>query len=320
MRTSDTVSDIQVDDIDLTDKRFCLFKPFTDVNHLVKSVLAVGLIHPVMLRPSPEGRFIVVSGFNRVQAFRSANLQSIPAKVFTGSDSACLEAAITAVTFRREISATELIRCVTRLSEFADAHEIAINAPGLFNTRLNASYIGQLIRIGKLGSKGLELIDTGRLSLKTAADLLPFGEDDRNRLFDLFFVIKASASVQKEVVRHLCEISKRERTDIASILAEKEMQMILDSADSDPAGATGTLRQTLFSRRYPQLSCAQQTLKKNIAALKTVPGLKIEKSPTFEDPHLYVSFKFKTQAQCRRYVGDLNRIADSSEFQKILDQ
>lgn len=319
MKISDKMETIKVSAIDLSDERYSLFKPFNDSKSLAESIQSAGLIHPVWVRPSDD-HYIVVSGFNRVKAFQINNDDEIPVRIVTGNDLACLKMAIPAVAFNRDISIAELIRCLRRLSGYMDATAIAEDSDALFNTQLNKKYISELIDIGGLQDPALELIDSGRLSVKTAKKLVSFSHDDKKCVLDLFSRVKASVNVQKEIIQHLFEISKRDMTDISAILLKSDVQKVVNASDKDPAATIRNLRQTLYTKRYPQLSQAQEDLKADILALKPGPHLKIEKSDNFEDPHLYISLKVKTMDQYTRSIDKLKQLDRCSELKKIIEQ
>jgi len=51
---------------------------------MVKSVQANGVLVPIIVRPSEEGKYEILSGYNRVAAAREAELKTVPAIVRDG--------------------------------------------------------------------------------------------------------------------------------------------------------------------------------------------------------------------------------------------
>lgn len=51
------------------------------MNELVESVMQRGLIQPIIIRPTEDGKYEMVSGHRRKRAFEIAGIEKIPAKV-----------------------------------------------------------------------------------------------------------------------------------------------------------------------------------------------------------------------------------------------
>lgn len=317
----DSIQNIKVCDIDLTDGRFNHFNSSSDLKRLAASIKSSGLISPVLVKPV-NGGYIAVSGFNRIKAFDQLKEPRVPAFIVpeTEDDFITLKKAIISVTFKRVLSQKELISCVTHLSQYIDALEIAGQAEGLFNVQLNPKYVKELIAIGCMDHPALELIDSGRLAFKTAKKIVGFPGDDQRCLLKLFSRIKASASIQREIVQHLFELSKRDKIKIESILASKDMSNLLNDTGMEPVMLTRELRYCIYKMRFPNLAQAQRRMSKKISALKSGNGMKIETSDTFEDSHVSFSFKINTMQQFKASVELLQRMAQGSELADILKQ
>ncbi len=317
---SKVIHSIKVSNIDRADKRFLHFRSFLDTKTLAQSIQDTGLINPVLLRPVND-RYIIVSGYNRVLAFKHNNESVIPA-FLTGSKETefdCLVKAITAVAFKRELSNIELIRCLVHLNKYQNARQIADSGPRLFNMSLNSRYVNQLIDIGDMANLALTLIETGRLTIKTAKKLIKFPFEAQHGLIQLFSKIKASASVQSEMVLHLFEISRRDGCPMESILVDYGINDLLQDSLLEDIEKTRKIRDILYQARFPNLSLEKKRIKEKIGALKQGPDLKIETSDNFEDRNVHFAFRIKTDQQFKKQIENLKRIADQSEFKDVLN-
>ncbi|UXQ89149.1 ParB/RepB/Spo0J family partition protein [Synechococcus phage MinM1] len=96
------------------------------------SVRAIGVVQPVTVRPSGDGRFILVDGRHRRDAARAAGLASIPAIIRSDLDlttAAAVEAATNMV--RANLAPVDTWRAVTRLQELGWTLPAAAEAMGL---------------------------------------------------------------------------------------------------------------------------------------------------------------------------------------------
>ena len=59
-----------------------------DLNELVESIRALGVLEPIGVRPALAGRYVVLFGSRRVAAGRLAGLETIPATVRLEADAA----------------------------------------------------------------------------------------------------------------------------------------------------------------------------------------------------------------------------------------
>ncbi len=317
---SKTIHSIKVSNIDHADKRFLHFRSFLDTKILAQSIQDTGLINPVLLRPVSD-HYTIVSGYNRVLAFKHNNERVIPAFLTDPEENEfdCLVKAITAITFKRELSNIELIRSLVHLNKYQNARQIADSGPSLFNVNLNRRYVNQLIDIGNMESLALTLIDTGRLTIKTAKKLIQFPFETQHSLIELFSKIKASASVQSEIVLHLFEISRRDGCHVESILIDSGVNDLLQDPLLEDVVKTRKVRDILYQTRFPNLCLEKTRVKDKVGALKQGPDLKIDTSDNFEDRHLHFAFKIKTPQQLKKQIENLKRIADQSALTDILN-
>ena len=318
---SDSFAYINVNDIDLSDKRFLHFTPFIDTKDLADSIKHTGLIHPVWVRPENE-HYIAVSGVSRINAYKYNQEQTIPAFVLSreADDYTCLLKAITAVSSCRELSQAELIRCLVHLSRFRSVEEIERSIPGLFHTPLSGKFIRALIDIGQIQPALIDLIEAGLMSVKTAEKLRRFDPEQRRIILDLFMNIKVSASVQSEIVTHLFEISQRDRIDFKSVLADSGITDMLNNSQIDGVAKARKIRKILYEKRFPKIAAARKRVQQTIQALKPGSELKIEPSDTFEDPYIRFSFRAKNRRQYQHCLEKLDSLAGRADFERLLEQ
>jgi ParB family chromosome partitioning protein len=145
------------------------------LQELAGSIGERGVLQPVLVRPSEDGRYGLVAGERRWRAAQIAGLQTIPALISPYDDLAALEAALIENMARENLNPVEEARACATLSKELDlthqeiADRVGRSASGVSNlTRLNLS-----VEI-------LDLMERGELGLRHGLALL-VGKDPRVR-------------------------------------------------------------------------------------------------------------------------------------------
>jgi ParB family chromosome partitioning protein len=110
-------SDIPLDSIDGNP-----FQPRTHfddqaLSELAASIKKVGIVQPLTVRESGNGRYQLIAGERRLRAARMAGLTSIPAYIRTADDQAMLELALVENIQREDLDAIEVAISFQRLIE-----------------------------------------------------------------------------------------------------------------------------------------------------------------------------------------------------------
>lgn len=318
MKVSDLLKKIKLSEIDSSDQTYYVLDSCSDTMSLALSIKQAGLITPVVLRPA-DNKYIIISGFNRVKACRLNQMETIDAMlVESGLDYiGCLSKAICAISFRRALTQPEIIKCIGLFSGHLNAGQIAEQAQAVFNTRLNDQIVSSMIRIGSLPDPCSELIQTGQLSIKSAKTLSNFTGSDLPVVLDIFSRIKASTSVQLEILTHLREVSKRDGLTMADLIERYQLNRLLDPDEEDLALKTRQFRTRIFEIRFPELSRAQKDKRMTLNKLKRGQTIKIEIPDNFENPDIHFSFTADSSDTFKKQVRNLENLACNPIFKEI---
>lgn len=98
------------------------FQPRTEFDEdalleLSESIQAVGIIQPITVRKTDDGKYQLISGERRFRASKLAGLEEIPAYVRTANDQGMLEMAIVENIQRENLNAIEVALSFKRLAE-----------------------------------------------------------------------------------------------------------------------------------------------------------------------------------------------------------
>src|SRR5579864_6041709 len=131
------------------------------LNELAESIRASGVVQPVILRPSNNGRYQLVAGERRWLASKRAGKSTVPAVVRQISNEQAMEITIIENLQREDLNPMEQARAFERLSrEFGLTQEQIASRTGKDRTS-----IANFIRLLKLPIEIQEAIENENLSL-----------------------------------------------------------------------------------------------------------------------------------------------------------
>ena len=327
--TAMTFTDIPVSEIDLSDTGFRITNSCHDIEHLSTSICQYGImVAPLVLYG--QDKYIVVSGFRRIEAARHAGLSRVTCRVMPAGDT--LGAAMAAVTenaFSRELTAAELIRAITLLLRFMDAESIAKNATSIFNRSLNTRYINTLAHIQAMPDSVLDLLDKGKISIKACKNLVSMDAETQTEFLHLFSLIKVSSGLQMEIITWAKEICALEKISLSRLIQESP----LETNESDGPGLEGSdlghrdmsalgkqFKAFLVQRRFPALTAAKNQVRKQIKALELDSGLQLAVPENFEGLVYTMQMEFKTMDEFKTRLNRLAEIADNRNFKSLVDR
>lgn len=162
-----------------------------ELNDLVESVRAKGIIQPVLLRRSGE-RYQLVAGERRWRAAQIAGLDAIPAIVRDLDDREAIELALTENLLRDDLGPIETANAYRSLQErFGISQEEIARRLGL-----NRVTVTNTLRLLKLDSRIQEMIERGELIAGHARAILGLpSTDDQMRLAEK--VVERGLSVRE---------------------------------------------------------------------------------------------------------------------------
>jgi ParB family chromosome partitioning protein len=141
-----------------------------EMNALVESVAAQGILQPLLVRPHPKfaGAFEILAGERRWRAAQRAHLHEVPVLVKEIGDREALEIALVENIQRSDLNAIEEAQGFKRLiDEFGHTQEALATALGK-----SRSHIANLLRLLTLPDEIKAMVADGRLSMGHARALV----------------------------------------------------------------------------------------------------------------------------------------------------
>lgn len=317
---SDQLCKISINNIDLNDLRYKIVFNEPDLTHLAQSILATGLIYPPVLRSLKNNTFCIVHGFNRVHAMLLNQRSHINCQVLDSnlSEADYIYKAISSRSFKQELTQVELARSLILLKPHHDIAEISNLSSSLFNKKISEKYIKQILKICEISSDILELIEAKHLSFKAAQKISNLPVAYHLPLIELFSHLRASNSIQLEMITNLFEISKRDKIEIIKVIQACCIDQIINDRSLDTPAKTIKVRQAVYQNRYPTLFNNQQEIKNLISELPTKTDVLFSPSENFDDTQIRVSFNVKTIKDLESKINTLNKCLNHPSIQKIL--
>src|SRR5271165_2924948 len=165
---ADTVQEIPLDHLDANPYQTRSQIDEKALDELCSSIMQLGVIEPIIVRPAANGRYQVVAGERRVKAAHMADKVKIPAVVRQMSDQQAMEMTIVENLQREDLGIMDQARAYQRLSqEFGLTQDDVATRTGK-----DRSTVANYLRLLKLPEELQKLLEKGDLSFGHAKVLM----------------------------------------------------------------------------------------------------------------------------------------------------
>ena len=170
------------------------------MNELVDSIMQRGLIQPVIIRPTEDGNYEMVSGHRRKRAFEIAGMKTIPARVKEMTKDEAILAMVDSNLQREVILPSEKafaykmrLEAMNRQGERTDltCSPVGKKLNGVKSVDIFAEETGdsknqiyRFIRLTNLIPELLELVDEGRIAMRPAVEISYLPEESQMQLYE----------------------------------------------------------------------------------------------------------------------------------------
>jgi ParB family transcriptional regulator, chromosome partitioning protein len=199
---------------------------------LRESIMALGVIEPIIVRPTANGRYQVIAGERRWRAAHMAFKETIPAVLRHVSDQQAMEMMIVENLQREDLSILDQARAFQRLSqEFGLTQDVIAERTGK-----DRSTVANYMRLLKLPEEVQQLVDEGNLSFGHAKVLMTMPG--------------SAASLMAELARRIIkrELTVRQTEDAVAQLEARPAARKERIVDPNVRAAEDSLRRALGVR------------------------------------------------------------------------
>lgn len=150
-----------------------------DISDLVANIKAHGIIQPITVRRTDEGRFVVVAGNRRLAALKELKRQVPAIEMDFATEKESLEVSVSENIVRSQMTPVDEAKAVASLFRRGKGR---MEVGAMFGK--SARWAEARYRIAKLGGKALEYLEKGIINLGHAEALTVCPESDIERFLD----------------------------------------------------------------------------------------------------------------------------------------
>jgi len=276
--TKDGTEEIRIDQIFPFENH--PFKVIDDekMQELVESIMANGVLSPVIVRPDDEGTYEMISGHRRMHAAQKAGLTTIPAIVKQMTNDEAVILMVDANIQREEILPSERaysfkmkldaisrrgsrtdLTCGLEVHKLDNEREKKAREKVGSDVGMGGRQVQRYIRLTELRPELLELVDEKRLGLNLAVDISYFDKDLQKWLYEY---IRENGFLKPE------QIAALKNTPNLENVTQYTMIQILNNAlpEAKPNGKV-TLSEKKLNKYFPSHFTAAQREKVIIGLL-----------------------------------------------------
>ena len=220
------------------------------LEELAQSIRQQGVMQPILVRPTDDGRFEIVAGERRWRASQLAGLKSVPVLVRVVPDEAAIAMSLIENIQREDLNAMEEAVALKRLQDEFKLTQLEV-AEAVGKSR---STVTNLMRLLALSPEVGTLLERGDLEMGHARALLPLPADDQYRAARQMIDKAYSVRQAEEYVRKMQAAPKEKSIEPA---ADPDV-MRLERNLSEKLGAAVNIRQS--ARGKGQLTIAYHSL------------------------------------------------------------
>lgn len=192
-------------EIDVSNIEFNPFQPRTrfdevTLNELAVSIKKLGIVQPLTVRESGEGKYQLIAGERRLRAAKMAGLSKVPAYIRTADDQAMLELALVENIQREDLDSIEIAISYQRLTEECKLTQEQLSE----RVGKQRSTVANYLRLLKLPAEIQLGIRNKQLTMGHARTLISI-EDSDQQIKVYYNIIEHELSVRKaeELVRQV---------------------------------------------------------------------------------------------------------------------
>ena len=212
------------------------FQMYTEekMREMVESVTEFGVISPIIVRPNPNGEgYEIISGHNRVEACRRANINQIPAIIREIDDDTAIILMVDsnlrqrekllpsekARAYKMKMEALKRQGARTDLTSCHDGTKFRTDETLSNTAEDSARQVQRFVRLNNLSPALLNMVDEGKLALTPAVEISYLGEADQEIVQEILERDQVSPSLsQAQKLRKLADTNKINDKEIDKVL------------------------------------------------------------------------------------------------------
>ncbi len=288
---------------------------------LLKSLEAVGILHPPVMWEKKAGLFAVVDGFKRLSWLRSRS-SSVQALLFPEETDprALLRIRLETKIFSRQLNLAEKAHILARYTALTSEEDLRRRICPALRIASPTESLSLWQSIAAWPARHLSLLARDLIAEKTALALAPLPEKDREAFLNLLGALRCSASLQMELLERCLDIARRDGITVRALLGASEMQTILRDENLNRREKTAAVRDIVYRWRFPTIHTKMAKLEGAVEALKMPSALSLLPPPFLEGNVWELRVRFRTPSELAASLTKAEQICTATQFQAIFDE
>lgn len=310
--------------IDTEDREF-IFAFQTDISAIKKSIEAVGLLLPVLLRKRPaEDSYQIISGFKRVLACIELKMTSIDACVFEEDEIDPLKGFLMNLHENISVRSLNLVEksiCLSKLTyRFkVDRCEIITGYLPLLNIQPNDNMLVKHLKLIELEDAVKKYIVDRDIPLVNALKFLDFSRADRITLISFLASLKIGTNHLRQILTNIEDICIRDRITVKEVLDNPSIRNIMSNDRLSGPVKVKMIVSTIERDRYPKFTDIKQKINEGLNGLDMLHGMKITYPPSLEGEKWKIEAQFKDSKELKNIGEKIVSIAEKDEIKDIIE-
>jgi len=280
-----------------------------DLQPLLGSIKAVGLMNSPVLREDRGGALRVIAGYRRIHALRSLEYGEVLCRVLPESQFTALDALL--YNFHdnlatRRFNDVEKGMVLKHLSEWLPEDQIIEEHMPLLNLPSHRPTLSLYIELeARLEDEVKVDLARGNVALRTARMLLEMDRRTRMSVFRILSNLMFNVNQQLQFIDYVTDIAKIEKKGVPELLEDPVLVELCTGDRTNRPQRTKAVLNFLRSRRLPTLKQAERRFHETVGSLNLPEGVSIKAPPFFEASQYRLEVLFETGEELRRKIVHL---------------
>ncbi len=306
-----------VKDIRMDDERFKI-SPEVEPGVLTDAVRNSGLLSPPIVIERGR-RFIVLSGWKRMEAVRRLDIERIPVFILKEkSDAAAFEIPVFENLTIREYRSIEKAEIIAKFKKMGvNVKDLRKKYLTLLSLPPRIEIIENCLKIHSFSPRLKQTAYKQNYSFPVLRALICFKSAERDAMIP---VLKGlSKNSQMEVLENIRDIMGRDTCVLFQIFKEINISNILESKSLSDPQKSEKIRQLIRDRRYPALSSRRERFQKALKALNLPDNFTILTPKNFEAEGFRLQMQCRSSLELKKNLEDMKRMVDEKGMMILID-
>lgn len=310
---------IRLDELDWEDDRFDI-RSFLADDHLRASLVRVGMLHRPWVWAKEDRSYVAVDGFKRLQWAREKGFEAVPCYVFPadfGYEQLWRHRAEGKL-FGPPLNAAEKAQLIAKAAAALPPQYLVERLLPAVGLPPRSEVVDHRRRLSNAGGELLRAVATEEVCERAALELVLWGDAERAAMMALLKELRCSASIQVEILERIAEIALTRDQQRLMVLAEPQLQTILQDHQSNRRHKTLLLRELLTRWRFPRLRAREEQFARDVKALPLPNRVRLLPPPAFEGEDWRLEITFSSPDELQDLLEKAQRVAPASALAALM--